>query len=274
MKPNSTFKKLSIAALLLSMTALGAHAVTIVDYSGYDYKSGVDLLGSPPQDLDLNNAVVTSTDYDTLPTGNESATVYVGGSTNAKMFGDTVNNIGGSGGNSEVRNAVLWQKADFMNDGDSLEVNLDGSSSFELTWGGRDNEPLVAARWLILQDNTLYVSNETKILEDTGQNEDNTAHTVSSGDFTSMQWAAVDLTNDITADPGSFSSLNLNDIEGVGFYFTSDDGVTGNAAGDTTNGFRWSEFSATATVIPEPSAGALMLFAAGGLLFLLRPRRK
>lgn len=272
MKPNSTFQTLSLAALLLSMTALGGHAATIVDYSGYDYKSGVNLLNSPPQNLDLNNAVVTSTDYDTPPTGNESAKVYVGGSTSAKMFGDTVNNIGSSGDNSEVRNAVLWQKADFMNDGDSLEVNLDGSSSFDLTWGGRDKEPIVAARWLILQDGTLYVSDETKILQD---DDDASPHTVSSGDFTSMQWAAVDLTNDITADPGSFSStLNLNDIEGVGFYFTSDDAVTGNTAGDTTNGFVWSEFSATATVIPEPSSGVLILLAAGGLLLLARPRRK
>lgn len=248
MKSHLSKTSLTLAVIIgFTLAMPNLFAVQIVDFTNWA-GNGNDIVSSSTN-LNLTTPTMTSGVFDTDPA---SEIAYVGAAD--RIF---------AGSSELLINAspagFLWQKEDFLNGGDaaSQSVDLDATSNFNIGVGDRGgNSNTVDLKWLIYQDSQLYVSSETiRLAEDTAYD---------SGDFTSMTWAPIDLDDDINDSPGTFGSPGLDDIEGVGFYLF-DDSANGRIAIET--------FTADATVIPEPTASALLLLAAGGLLMFRQRRR-
>lgn len=250
-----------IGAILLTSSPL--FGATIVNFNTLNGTGSV----SESTPLNLTTPGITSSDFSTAP---PSPTVYSGVDASGRyVFIDrgegTVLEIGPSNQNNLVA-GYLWKKEDFLNGGDAQQVDLESASNFSVDFATRStSNGQISMHWMFLQDGTLYVS-------DNGESAGSTSlSTVESDDLTAMNWSSVALTTDVHADPVSATPSFL-DVEGVGVYFTSDFASGGDDA--DARGFWFQDFSADATVVPEPGSGMLMLFGLTILLGLSSRRRR
>lgn len=298
LRPMSAFASLTAAALCL--TALPSHAAMIVDLQAStawvtiqqnSARTGTNTTGDygSGSPIDRRNVIPfdTSTPMFTpaqLPV--QSGTFY-GGKNNT--YFDNTNNPGydnrlvdggstllpggdryifgtsmspGAGKRQYAALVSLWKKADFLNGGDANQVNITANNAFQMQIGAQ--APLTA-RWLVQIGSTYYVSQESYT---TSANF--TASIITSTSATTTLWAPIDLTangGDLTATPGTYAALTLNNIDGVGVYASLDAVNNGGA--------RWTleAFSVNATVIPEPSAMALLAVSLTALVVFRRRRR-
>lgn len=168
---------------------------------------------------------------------------------------------------SDYDAALVWQKTDFLNGGDSGTVSIEAASTFTLVAednaaGNLNTRPDL--RWLIIKDGVTYAST----IDPGPIGRDYVS--LSSGDLTALDWFQVDYGTNFR-DPGvavDESAIGLfDDIDGVGVYFSSlNDGMDTLAMGVSVNAF-----SADLAVVPEPSASLLVLSGLG--LFINRRRR-
>jgi hypothetical protein len=148
---------------------------------------------------------------------------------------------------TSAKGVWLWNKADFLNGfntgtlsigaGDSLSLDL-----FQLSGG-------TTSRFVVNQGGAYYVSNASTA----------TTGTFSIADLSTQTWAALN-TTDYTF--GSFSSVTLNDVQGVGVFF--------NLAPSGTNQSLFGISDFQLNVVPEPSVSLLGVL---GAFALLRRRR-
>lgn len=157
---------------------------------------------------------------------------------------------------------ALWKKEDFLNGGNATQVNITTNNAFSVQIG---SPVLMTARWLVQTGGTYYVSAENFTLNG---NASLLGTVVNSTGIITTTWAPIDLTlnsGDLTATPGTYASLALNDIQSVGVYASYSNSVNTPA--------RWTleAFSVDALVVPEPSTYAMLL---GGIITLLLLRRR
>lgn len=156
-------------------------------------------------------------------------------------------NPGNLTGGTSAKGVWLWNKADFLNGfssgtlsiaaGDSLSLDI-----FQLSGG-------TSSRFVVNQAGTYYVSNASR----------NTTGTFSIADLSTQTWAALNTTD---YSFGSFSSVTLDDVQGVGVFF--------NLAPSGNNQSLYGITDFQLNVVPEPSVA---LMGGIGALALLRRRR-
>ncbi len=157
---------------------------------------------------------------------------------------------------------ALWKKENFLNGGDAAQVNIASNNAFRAQISAQI--PLTG-RWLVQIGGTYYVSEESFVTDT-----DLVGNVFNSTGVSTSQWASIDLAasgGDLTALPGSFGALSLNNIQSVGVYAS----FFGAPSSGTINP-RWSleAFSVDAVVIPEPSALALAAIGLGAMLLVRR----
>jgi len=155
---------------------------------------------------------------------------------------------------------ALWNNTDFLNSGATNQVNITSNTAFSVQLGAQ--APLTA-RWLVQIGGIYYVSNENFTTNTTlvGQ-------VINSTGITTTTWAPINLTangGNLTATPGTYASLTLDNIQSVGVYASY--------SANSTQNVRWTleGFSVDALVVPEPSTYAMLL---GGIITLLLFRRR
>lgn len=165
----------------------------------------------------------------------------------------------------------VFLQQDFNSGYNSGSISLEGVS---MTWNGYGNtagsESFDFEGRLAVQVNgTYYLSDMVIDLSTYNGNVD-----ISGTTLTNAKWAAYNPSADLDFDAGSasFIDLELTSITAVGIYF-EEDGWNGTDAANAAYGFGIESFTATGSVIPEPSQmGALL--AAVCLLSVLVARRR
>lgn len=161
--------------------------------------------------------------------------------------------------------AVLWKKEDFLGTGDVTGNSVNLTSDTALSFSAYTPSSTFYYQWLVQIGTTFYVSESITAISEP-QASGNTP--IVSTDLTTTRWATIDLKTDILSPIGSYTTLDLENIQAVGVYFTS----TGSSANKR---LFLGSFSADATItsIPEPSALALLAGASAFGLVAARRRR-
>jgi hypothetical protein len=151
-------------------------------------------------------------------------------------------------GGTSAKGVWLWNKADFLNGFNSGTLSIGAGDSlsldvFQLSGG-------TTSRFVVNQAGTYYVSSASST---------NSTGTFSIADLSTQTWAPLDTTD---YSIGSFSSVALNDVQGVGVFFNLA------PSGNNQSLFGITDFQLN--VIPEPSVALLCGF---GFLALLRRRK-
>lgn len=172
------------------------------------------------------------------------------------LFGTSA--VPGAGNTQYAAVVAVWKKEDFLNGGATNQVNITTNNAFSVQLSG---QVAFTGRWLLQIGSTYYVSQES-FTTDT----DLVGNVFNSTGITTTTWAPINLTlnsGDLTAAPGTYGALSLNDIQSVGVYASFSGG---------SGGARWSleKFSAAGTLIPEPSALAMAAIGLGALLLARR----
>lgn len=159
---------------------------------------------------------------------------------------------------------VLFQKADFLNGFDTGSLTLDSISMTlvapSVTTGTLSN---MRGRWLLMNGSTIYMSQDTFSMD---------AGVRGISDFSTSLWAVYTPSTAggtvLNFQPSSFSAIDFDNVQGVGFYSETWDGTDQIIAGtgNTNAAFNISDFAVNA--VPEPSSVALTMV--GGLLCFFR----
>jgi hypothetical protein len=276
MKDHNTKKThlltIALATALVLCVNPSARSATIVDFAldANSVNSDTNFLrgGGGDTSWSLTDPISNSTLYANAPT---NATFYGGYDTvdesTAYIADDNTNGdyVGFSvltGSNDDYVGAVMWKKEDFLT-GISQQLDIDSSSRFTADIGSinaSNDKRRPGYSWMFLEDDTIYVSDVTLF-----GNTDPNPLSINSGDLTQLSWSSVNLTSNMQDSPQS-ATPGFMDIQGVGIYFTTAQSDSGDARDSQLYSFK-----ADVTVIPEPSAGALL---AGFLLGLLTLRRR
>jgi hypothetical protein len=183
----------------------------------------------------------------------------------------------------DVHMAVYWDKADFLNGGDSFPVFFDETSSVtvDLNEGSAENLVDAEVRLVVRDDLGNFWLSETAYVSPS-QNSSFTWDSANQGFSTTDDgnWASYDPNatfpgatsagSDLRFDQDSatFSSQDFSSITGIGFFFEQD-------TFHNNIGFHVSGFEANASVaVPEPSTVTLLGVTALGLLGYRRRKRK
>ncbi|HAU37734.1 MAG TPA: hypothetical protein DCX07_08465 [Phycisphaerales bacterium] len=172
----------------------------------------------------------------------------------------------GTGVTGNLKGLVIWQKANFLagsasgetvvfDNGSVLSVNVAdvGTGSYNF-------------RFVVKNASTYYISEYSVNVNSTSEGTKTLSQLGLTEQVSGKQWAVYSPSNtSIGFSSGTFASVDFNDVEAVGFLMQR-----GNATGATIY-TRITEFSATATVIPEPTT--LVLVGLGACGVLLRRRR-
>ncbi len=148
---------------------------------------------------------------------------------------------------------VVWTQDYFMNDGDTAtDIELEGMSS-RITDNGGSNT--TTSRFVIRLDDTFYAS--ASVSE--GNN--------SFADPSTMTWVNYDPVTDMADFTGGTATLtDFSNLTAVGYYANSTRASAGTMLVEGVS------FSATASVIPEPSSIVLLFGSMVLGVFLLRRR--
>lgn len=299
-RPRSAFAFLAIAGLaVLLVTALPSHATLIVDLpsstewvtsTATSSRTASDTTGDYGSGSAIDRRNVVPFDTTTPMFTSAQTTVQSGkfyGGKNNTFFNNTTTFIGaenrltengsgvpdsyyfgssstpGSGISQYAALVSLWKQEDFLNGGAANQVNITSDTAFSVMIGA---QLAFTGRWLVQIGSTYYVSQESFTTNTTFVPE-----AITSSNATTTLWAPIDLTansGDLTAAPGTYTSLTLNNINGVGLYASFPTAVN-------NGGGRWrvQGFSVDAAVIPEPSSLAL-LGGAFAFAIVLRRRRR
>jgi len=271
---------LTLAGALL-LLPVAASAQVVVDFDIGDNAGSGNVLIAGITNYSLSSTMVTPSSFTdnswTAPASN--GTIYGGVyrssfplslQTGAAPDPDHIRI--GAGSQTAYDAALVWNKADFLNNGASNPVNITSSSSFSAELGVPNTASVGRPdlRWLIVKDGTTYLSGVVQ----TGFTSPGSVY--GSGDLTSLTWsiftpstdAATDQTIGTIGPPLGDPSSIFSDIDAVGFHVTS-----ANATDGTAFGTEFSAFSANVAVIPEPSSFALLAGALGLYCATLRRRR-
>jgi len=234
---------------VLSPTTNYPNGVNTSLYSTTFYGAYESIVMDAPSGSAINSEVIRAGTSSSTPDGSVMKTTY------ARPTGSDY--VG--------TNVVIFQKADFLNGGSSGSLTLSSMSMTmttpSVTAGTASN---MRGRWVIANGSSYYVSQTTFSMD---------AGTVSLADFTLSQWSVYTPSTAagtvLNFQPTSFSTVNFNNVQAVGFYAETWDGVdqiiagSGSGGGNVGAAFNVTDFGVTA--VPEPSAIALL---GGGLVIL------
>lgn len=256
-----------------------ANAAVVVDFGGTSYVSG---------NSNFTRGWSGDSTLGTVGYNNSSALGTYPGGTSGKFYGaaysspwaqsgnaNIVNTTGGdilqfdNGGstNTTTQFAALyyWQKADFINGGNSQILNIDSSTVMSFSIADSQKFSDFTAH-LVFRSNggSYYISKQSVVTPDDASyvTFDSTGDNLTAD----YQWIAYDPTTSIYVDVGTGTAVtpDFTDIDAFGVY----------AYSPTYGGriqARLSDF--TVTAVPEPSTAALML-GFGALGFILWRRRR
>lgn len=275
----------AVAAVLLWVGAGGAAVVPIAGFTSSQFTATINLraatnyanYGGGPA-LDERYIAVYS---DTEPllanqSGYTGVDIYGGRvrtqfDTTNSMFGILNTGINTAGLNFRVRSnsncvhqiASLFyvKKENFLNNGNSLPVNVTGGSAFTVAIG---NEQLYGGdvRCVVRIGTQLYVSESAQILAYTG----NSSNVYNFTGLDSSNWAPYDPSANIYFDTNSatFAALTLTNIQAAGFV------INVARSGVETNHWKVYQFDISADVVPEPGLGLVV----AGVAMLAMARRR
>lgn len=216
------------------------------------------------------------TTYNSLTAGNDASTVLSNNQINKTASSYDVISFGSSAATINAATfAVIWKKEDFLGTGNLAGNSVNLTSNTALSFLARTpNASSFSYQWLVQIGGVFYVSQEKAFINGTtnGSNDNDGTTTITSSGLTTTLWASVDLAGPdgiLSSVGGTYTTLDLEDIQAVGVYFTS-----------TTAGSKrvfLSGFSADATIsaVPEPSSFAVLAgFFALGMAGLRRRRRR
>ncbi len=275
----SVFAATTVAALSIAT----AHAQVIVNFGG-DYVTtttpgNYSWTGGGGGDYVVafsNTTQLSPTSGYTGPTYYGGAfrgswTVSTAGNTNVVNAADGTNDAiqldngaGTTAANTGYAGLVIFRKADFLNGGNTNQVDITSSSSFTARGTNAQNTGALDVRWVLrLSDNTYVIS---QLASSTFGNS-NSYTTINSGDLTALSWFTYDPVTSVF-NIGSATTPTFTDIQAVGVWF-----------GDTTNSVnaryqgRLSIFTADVTIVPEPTTWVLLAGSLATLVFIRRRRR-
>ncbi len=250
-------KKLHTITATLILAAMGASATVIVDYN------------PPATRLSGRDADVDTTNGDTWNFSDTTALFPASDGQNDTIYGGVITTwftaqahkpslvqvadsgaqiqVGantGFAGTQTAKGAFVWNQADFLNGADSGIISLGAGSSISMAV---TEVGATEYRAVLNQGGTYYVSESSAT--------DTSALVL---DPTTVNWAVLD-TTDYTY--GSFSSLALDDVQGVGVWFDQ-------SRDDNLTRFRVTDMQVNA--IPEPASFGLVTALGGGIIFLRR----
>lgn len=187
----------------------------------------------------------------------------------------TWGNTSGSGdGASKFYFQGVFLKSDFLNGASSQAVSI-ATATDTVNWsaviGTGYQSANVRTRLLILDGSQWYASSALFTTYTAGTTSTAAATTsVANLNLSSLTWSTYDPTSPATF--GTFSAkTSFSDVQAVGFYVHLPS-LASITAG-TNGAFVMSDFSITATAIPEPSTYAGLLGAAALLGVIIRRRR-
>ncbi len=155
---------------------------------------------------------------------------------------------------------AYWKAADFLVEPGSA-ITLDSSSSMKIAFDSLSSSNL-QARWVVETGAGFFITSGAVTNINAGQ-----AITFTQNDPTTNSWLTYDPASDMLA-LGSSAAPDLSDVIGVGFRLDSQ----GSSFGSTFR-TRIGEFEVNATVVPEPTTAAALLFS-GALLIVRRRQAK
>ncbi len=245
--------------LLCLLTAVAAQATTVVDFTRisiattYNART-VSSSSSTQYKWDFSDSVVLMEDTSGT-VGNSNVKFYGGAIFTAASFSAAPNfriltnstniqaqmNTAGSTVTRNITGMYVWNKADFLNGGDSQTVSFSSGASMSFTFPSAIGTTSRDLKFVVKQDGNYYVS-QTSFTS-------NAAGTYSF-DPTTSDWGVIN-----TADYsiGSYSALAVTNLQAAGLYFSASSNVSGTQVNLVISDF---QVAGTVTAVPEPSTYA------------------
>lgn len=158
----------------------------------------------------------------------------------------------GSGNRSQIRGALIFDKADFLREASATTVVFNANTEMSFTGMLDGWRPL--ARWLVRDGSTWYISQTTLAAQTTY----NVAENRSFLNPNTSLWATFTPTQTdgngnpfFAAAPSSYSSHTFNNVTAVGIYFDSFP-ATSSLGGTSFSRFAMEGFSVKANALPPP----------------------
>ncbi|WPJ97022.1 hypothetical protein SH580_04785 [Coraliomargarita algicola] len=258
------FKNLIVAHLLAGLALSATAQTTVVDFTSIDSSSGEAADSTTASGSTWNFTTDYLIEDPSLVPGESNKAVS--GGVQMTWAGALSNDFQIRVASEELRvqirhtgaataeGAFIWNQADFLNGYDTGTLSMSAGDSMSLdittvTTAGASSE----IRFVVNNGGTYYVSNTSTT---------NTSGSFTISDLSTETWATM--STDDTYSFGSFSSVAMTDIQGVGYYFDlSTTAGEGNFRLDV-NDFKY-------TVVPEASSFGL-LFGLLSFCFVLKRR--